>query len=115
MFLYTFCLPYFFGKIKKSSWNKEEKTTPTMTAGVEKNKYKCKINEKFNHASGMTTDGCETFCKVNDMTFWLHVASVQTYAKPRHKKVVCGNNERKSSIVAATFIVMQVEATAMSS
>ena len=36
MSLYTFFLPYFFGKIKKSSWNKEEKTTPTMTAGVEK-------------------------------------------------------------------------------
>ena len=50
MSLYTFCLPYFFGKIKKSSWNKEEKTTPTMTAGVEKNN----INEKFNHTSGPT-------------------------------------------------------------
>lgn len=40
MFLYTFCLPYFFGKIKKSSWNKKEKTTPTMTAGVEKKQNK---------------------------------------------------------------------------
>ena len=50
MSLYTFCLPCFFGKIKKSSWNKEEKTTPTMTAGVEKTK----INEKFNHTSGPT-------------------------------------------------------------
>ena len=38
MFLYTFYLPYFFGKIKKSSWNKKEKTTPAIKADVEKTK-----------------------------------------------------------------------------
>lgn len=32
MFLYTFSSPYFLGKIKKILL---EKTTPTMTAGVE--------------------------------------------------------------------------------